>query len=250
MSTWILLRGLTREARHWGPFPELFAAASGDDVTLLDLPGNGRENAQRAPLGLHEMTASVRARATGLGLRPPYRLLAMSLGGMVATAWAQRYPQEIERLVLINTSMRPFCRMAQRLRPAAWPALARLAVAWSDPEVSERIIHSATCRRSDDAAADIAAWTQIRRSAPVSAANSLRQLWAAACFRADRPAPRCPVLLLSSESDRLVDPACSARIAAGWDAAHAVHPWAGHDLPHDDPHWTGKTVSDWLRTVA
>jgi pimeloyl-ACP methyl ester carboxylesterase len=116
--------------------------------------------------------------------------------------------------------------------------------------VSERIIHSATCRRNDAVAADIAAWTQIRRSAPVSAANSLRQLWAAACFRADRPAPRCPVLLLSSESDCLVDPACSVRIAAGWSAAHAVHPWAGHDLPHDDPHWTGKTVSDWLRTVA
>ena len=60
----------------------------------------------------------------------PYSVLAMSLGGMVATAWAQRYPAEVERLVLINTSMRPFSRAQQRLRRAAWPDLLRIARHW------------------------------------------------------------------------------------------------------------------------
>ena len=258
MSAWILLRGLTREARHWGSFPALFGrelgAGSGSDsdsvagegMTLLELPGNGRKNAVRTPLDVHDMMMFVRADAARLGIPAPYRLLAMSLGGMVATAWAQQYPEEIERLVLVNTSMRPFCYLTERLRPAAWPAIKRLIAAWPDPEESERIIHDLTCNRRDTIADDIAAWAGVRRTAPVSTVNGLLQLWAAARFRAGRKAPRCPTLLLSSESDRLVNPVCSARIAARWGAAHAEHPWAGHDLPHDDPQWTSKTICDWV----
>src|ERR1700731_1862416 len=157
MSTWILLRGLTREARHWGAFPERFcrelgSAAGAGGIALLELPGNGREKALRAPLSVPEMMTFVRSRAADLGIPAPYRLLAMSLGGMVATEWAQRHPQEIERLVLINTSMRPFCAMAQRLRPAAWPALARAAACWASPQGTEWIVHDLTCNRRDTVA--------------------------------------------------------------------------------------------------
>jgi pimeloyl-ACP methyl ester carboxylesterase len=98
MSRWILLRGLTREGRHWASFPErLGEATAADSVTLLDLPGNGREIFVPAPLCVADMMSFVRAQAIAVGLAPPYRVLAMSLGGMVATDWAQRYPQEIER---------------------------------------------------------------------------------------------------------------------------------------------------------
>ena len=48
-----------------------------------------------------DMVTFVRSRAASAGVKPPYRLLGMSLGGMVATDWSQRYPEEIERLVLI-----------------------------------------------------------------------------------------------------------------------------------------------------
>jgi pimeloyl-ACP methyl ester carboxylesterase len=250
MSRWILLRGLTREGRHWASFPQRLAQeTAAESVTLLDLPGNGREILVAAPLNVADMMNFVRAQASAAGLAPPYRLLAMSLGGMVATDWAQRYPQEIERLVLVNTSMRPFCAMKERLRPAAWPALARAAVSWADPVRCEGIIHALTCNRVDTAAADLASWVEIRRTAGVGAANGLRQLWAAARFRADRRPPGCPTLLLSSKEDRLVDPVCSARIAAQWQATHTRHPWAGHDLPHDDPEWVSQAIVDWLRRV-
>lgn len=46
----------------------------------------------------------VRARATALNAAMPCRVIAMSLGSMVATAWAQAFLDEIKRLVLINTS--------------------------------------------------------------------------------------------------------------------------------------------------
>jgi pimeloyl-ACP methyl ester carboxylesterase len=254
MSTWILLRGLTREGRHWGSFPEQLRVVAGfngdtDSIALLDLPGNGRENALSATLNVADMVKFVRSRAADAGLLPPYRLVAMSLGGMVATGWAQRHPDEVERLVLINTSMRPFSAMNERLRPEVWLALMRAAASWADPMKCETIIHDVTCNRLDTQPDDITAWVAIRQSAPVSAVNGLRQLWAAARFHAGNHAPACPTLLLSSKEDRLVNPVCSKRIAARWGAPHVVHAWAGHDLPHDDPVWTSKAIANWLRSL-
>jgi hypothetical protein len=54
------------------------------------------------------------------------------------------------------------------------------------------------------------------------------------------------VLVLSSQGDRLVNPRCSARLASAWQAPHQQHPWAGHDLPHDDPDWLCQRLALWL----
>jgi len=267
MSTWILLRGLTRETRHWGRLPDalresLSEAASGlsnsilRDATgdaserprllLLDLPGNGEFADRRAPATVAGMVAFVRQLALQTGAPGPYSVLAMSLGGMVATDWAQRYPEEIERLVLINTSMRPFSRPHERLRPSAWPGLLGVAMHWSDAVEAESGIHRLTCNNVATLGADIDTWTRIRRAAPVSHANALRQLWAAARFTAAQAAPRCPLLILSARADRLVNPVCSTKLAAAWHAGHREHSWAGHDLPHDDPAWTAAQIRVWL----
>jgi pimeloyl-ACP methyl ester carboxylesterase len=254
MSTWILLRGLTRETRHWGMFPDAFerivgAADAGARVVTLELPGNGEANAEPSPVSVADFVVSVRDAARQQIGSGPYRVLAMSLGGMVATAWAQHYPQDIERLVLINTSMRPFCSVTQRLRPSAWARLAWVAANWRRADACERAIHSMTCRAQDTHDRDANAWAAIRRTRPVSARNALRQLYAAARFEAKRPAPTCPTLMLSSAADGLVNPVCSARIASHWAADHLEHPWAGHDLPHDDPDWTAESVRHWLASL-
>lgn len=246
MSTWILLRGLTRETRHWGRLPDVLReAVGGGRLLLLDLPGNGEFAHLRAPSNVAGMVDFVRDAALQM-VPGPYCVLAMSLGGMVATDWAQRYPGEIERLVLINTSMRPFSRMPERLRPSAWPGLLDVAAHWRDAPRAERGIHRLTCNKVDTLNADLDAWSEIRRSASVSRGNALRQLWAAARFTAAATPPSCPLLILSSRADRLVNPVCSTKLAAAWGAAHREHSWAGHDLPHDDPEWTGEQVRAWL----
>jgi pimeloyl-ACP methyl ester carboxylesterase len=251
MSTWILLRGLTRETRHWGRFPAILRnAVQTDSLLQLDLPGNGVLADQRAPGEVAHLVTAVRFGVLHSGVPGPYRVLAMSLGGMVATAWAQQYPAEIERLVLINTSMRPFSSAPERLRPQAWPNLLRVAAAWRRAHEAEAIIHRLTCNNREAQASDLAEWGGIRESAPVSRTNALRQLWAAARFNAGPVVPRCATLILSSAQDQLVNPRCSARLAAAWDAMHRQHPWAGHDLPHDDPAWTSETVGAWLPQVA
>jgi pimeloyl-ACP methyl ester carboxylesterase len=247
MSTWILLRGLTRETRHWGHLPDALRERVGSGrLLLLDLPGNGEFAHLHAPPSVAGMVGFVRHAALQTGAVGPYCVLAMSLGGMVATHWAQQHPGEIERLVLINTSMRPFSRVYERLRPSAWPGLLGIATHWRDAARVERGIHRLTCNRGDTLGEDVDAWSAIRCDAPVSRGNALRQLWAAARFTAATARPRCPVLILSSRADRLVDPACSAKLAAAWGAAQREHPWAGHDLPHDDPQWTGEQVRAWL----
>ncbi|MBV8260888.1 MAG: alpha/beta fold hydrolase, partial [Paraburkholderia sp.] len=109
---WILLRGLTRESRHWGAFATLLAANG--SVLPIDLPGNGALAHQRSPFAVDAYVDAVRAEARRRGAHAPYRVLAMSLGGMVATAWALRYPEEIARLALVNTSMRPYSRAYER----------------------------------------------------------------------------------------------------------------------------------------
>ena len=251
MSTWILLRGLTRETRHWGRFPAiLHDAVKTDSLLQLDLPGNGALVEQRAPAEVAAMVGFVRLAVAQSSVPGPYRVLAMSLGGMVATAWAQQYPDEIERLVLINTSMRPFSSMTERLRPQAWPGLLRVAFDWRSAREAETGIHRLTCNNPAGLADDLAAWSAIRESAPVSRPNALRQLRAAARFNAGVEVPRCATLILSSAADRLVNPVCSARLAAAWGAAHLQHPWAGHDLPHDDPVWTSEAVGAWLPQAA
>jgi alpha-beta hydrolase superfamily lysophospholipase len=242
--SWVLLRGLTREARHWGGLPQQLAAA-GDTVLTLDLPGNGVFCGQRSPSSVRAMTLAARAQLRLQGEAPPYRLLAMSLGGMVATDWAQQFPHEVAALVLVNTSMRPFSPATDRLRPGNWAALLRLATVWRDAAGAETIIHQLTCRRTGTREQDLAAWVQIRRSAPVTAGNAWRQLWAAARFSAAPAAPSCPVLLLSSANDGLVHPRCSAALALAWRADHLVHPWAGHDLPHDDAAWVCQSIAGW-----
>ncbi len=245
--SWVLLRGLTREARHWGSFTAQFAArVAPAEVIALDLPGNGKFHQHLSPWHVPGMVEFARQQLLAQGIGPPYQLMAMSLGAMVATDWAQRFAQEIDRLVLINTSMRPFSTVAQRLQPHNWLALMTLAVRWRDVDDTERCIHRLTCNQSGHCHADLMAWQQIRRSAPVSHANALRQLAAAARFASAVQTPRCPALVLSSSADRLVNPICSAQLAVAWQVTQHIHPWAGHDLPHDDATWVCEHVADWL----
>jgi pimeloyl-ACP methyl ester carboxylesterase len=205
------------------------------------------------PTSVEEMVEDLRARlgspvANAAG--GTWRLLAMSLGGMVATAWAQRYPEEIGALVLVNTSMRPFSPPTARLRPRNWAALGMVAARWPDRAHCEAEIFRLTCARGDTAQADIARWREIARSAPVSREAAWRQLLAAARFRAASIAPACPTLVVSSDGDALVNPECSLRLAQAWQVTHLRHPWAGHDLPHDDPAWLCQAARGWLARQA
>lgn len=247
MSTWILLRGLARESRHWGAFPGHFGAVVGAErVVALDLPGNGELNDQPSPTRVEAMADWVAAELARRALNPPVRVLALSLGAMVAAAWACRAPAQIEAMVLINTSMRPFNPVWQRLRPGAWGPVLRMLAAGGDPARLERAVLGLTSNDRQAAAAAYPQWCEIARTRPVSMANTVRQLWAAARFEAPRERPPVPCLVLVSAHDRMVDPRCSQQLAEAWGAGLMTHPQAGHDLPLDDGDWVARSVAQWL----
>lgn len=247
MSIWIFLRGLTRESRHWGDFPATFRRRIADaEVIMLDLPGNGRLHRQQSPASVEAVADWCHRESVGRGLTPPYHLLAMSLGAMVAVEWASRHADEIAGCVLINTSLRPFSPPHWRLRPGGYAALLRLALPGCSPEEREAAILRLTSRQAPSPATVSADWAAWHREHPVSRCNALRQLLAAARYRAPAARPLPSLLLLAGARDALVDARCSRQIARRWQCSWAEHPSAGHDLPLDDGPWVAAQVRAWL----
>lgn len=247
---WILLRGLTRDSRHWDDFPLAFGAAVGAiDIITLDLPGNGALHAERSPATVDGMVDAYRAALRARALEPPYGVLALSLGAMVGLAWATRFPAELRGLVLVNTSTAATSRWHERLRWRSLPRLLAIAIS-RQPQRQERQILALTSHRAAvERGALLGAWTRWRCEQPVTTANLLRQLVAAARFRAPAERPDVPLLLLAGVGDELVDPVCSRRLAEQWGVELRLHPSAGHDLPLDAADWVIAQVAAWHATL-
>ena len=248
MTTWVLLRGMMRDTRHWGDFPLKFQKAlNAQHVVSLDFLGNGTLHAHKSATSVAEMAIYCHTLLKQQGYTPPYSLLALSLGGMVAVAWSEMYPAELERMVLINTSMAPYNPFYHRLRPNNYPALFRFLLFGTAVQRESLILKltSTLKNRSKDRQAILDRWTDYARQCPVSRANILRQLHAAAGYRVTSSGPSVPVLLLASQQDRLVDVKSSLTLAQRWQCPILLHPSAGHDLPLDDGDWVIQQVREW-----
>lgn len=250
MTTWVLLRGLMRDSRHWGDFPERFSAGMpGTKVVTLDLPGNGSLHRMASPARVERMASWCRGELASRGWVPPYRILAMSLGAMVAASWAIEHPAEVEACVLINTSLRP-SPMHWRLRPRNYGTLLKLVLFGGTAGDWESAIYRLTSNRPAEAAHVVPLWSAWRREHPVSRINALRQLFAASRYAPPKDKPEPPVLLLASTLDALVDVRCSRDVAARWHADLREHPTAGHDIPLDDGDWVVRQVSTWAAPTS
>jgi pimeloyl-ACP methyl ester carboxylesterase len=252
MTTWVLLRGLMREARHWGTFPAWFAeqmqAGQPEKITVLtpDFAGNGSRHGEPSAASVPQMASDLRSALQQQGHAPPYHVLALSLGAMAGVAWAARYPADVARLVLMNTSLQPFNLFYQRLRPHNYPQLLGLLLA--DRLARERTILRITSNHGDAAQqADLLqSWQHYAAQNPVSRRNIVRQLLAAMRYRASPQAPPVPLLMLAARCDRLVSVNCSMKIAALWQCPLRLHDSAGHDLPLDDGAWVVRQIQAWM----
>jgi pimeloyl-ACP methyl ester carboxylesterase len=251
MSTWVLLRGLARESRHWGGFAPALRQQlpPGHTVCTVDLPGTGALWRERSPDTVAGLVQAARRELARMPHQGPCLLVALSLGGMVAREWAAQDPHAVRGCVLINTSLGGLAPFWQRLRPASYPALLGLLRPGQSALRREQAILRLTSNLPvSDAVA--AAWAEYAESAPVTRSNVLIQLAAAARYRADTRAPAVPTLLLASCRDRLVSVECSRRIAQAWGVPLRVHRDAGHDLPLDDPTWVITEITRWYALGA
>lgn len=251
---WLFLRGLVREARHWGDFPERFCASLADlgvagPPLTLDLPGMGTECGKPIPATVSGFVDDMRARlAAQRAPEEPLALFAVSLGGMVALDWLSRFPADFGRAVIVGTSAGDLSTPLQRFHPRNYPRILRALRA--TPEERERIILQITSNRSDEGLAAIAArhalYARERPSGPPVLFAQLR-----AGMRSRTPERlSVPTLFLASRGDRLVDWRCSERIASRFSAPLRLHESAGHDLPLDAPDWILSEVRAFVTGAA
>lgn len=261
-TQWILIRGLARESRHWGEFPHAFEqalnAARPDTcarVDAIDLPGTGRYSEMKSPISMgqiaeftREKFLELRSRQRQAGEQPArdVYLMAISLGGMVACRWLERWPDDFKGAVLINTSFKGFSPAYRRLAPASYRHLFDI-VRTRDELARERAAVRMVSNRSDLYEITADQWAQIQRTRPVSPENFARQLIAAARFSPSFHVPPVPILVLNSLKDTMVHPSCSIAIAERWKAELRRHPTAGHDLTLDDGPWVIHELVEWWK---
>lgn len=240
---WFFLRGLVRESGHWSGFLERFAAAFPErEVVPLDLPGNGVRFREPSPLSVPAMTAIVRQEFLSQRGEENY-VFALSLGAMVALSWLNKWPDDLQGAVLVNTSARGLSPPHHRLQPGNYLRILKMVLS-GKPEFVERNILEMT---SNDRARHnelTEAWVKIHQARPVSVANAARQLLAASRFHPPLGKPSTPVLILNGAGDKLVNPSCSERLAKHWKLPVRVHPTAGHDLSLDAPDWVIEQLRD------
>lgn len=245
----ILLRGLAREAGHWLEFPASLQNSLGKHckVHCIDFPGCGKYHRTPALSSIAAMTdharTQVQAQINQAQGEPVY-LLGISMGGMVALDWVQRFPQDISGLVLINSSSgnQPFW---WRLLPGAWPTMA-LALLLPERQ-REALVLRRVSNRPVDYQQRLQQWLAIQSQRPVSRDTIITMLKAAASF-VPQVSHFPQGLILASNKDRLVSVKASKALAQRFQWPLQIHPNAGHDLPMDDGDWVVQQVAQWLHT--
>ena len=243
---WVLLRGLSRDSRHWEELPqELQQSFPKDKVTCLDLAGTGSRHRQPSCARIETMVDDLRHYySQRLATSPKQRLtlLSISMGGMIAADWCSRYPDEIESAVIINSSSRlnPWW---QRMRPAAMVSL--LLSLCLGARKREKIIVHYTSNRFEKREQVAARWLDYHNQAPARVGTILKQLFAATRFTPPTTLST-DVLVIKSCQDRLVNQRCSDVLAALWKAPLLQQPDAGHDLPLDNAVWLIEQLQQWV----
>ena len=242
----LLLRGLAREQRHWGDFVEVLASQTGARVHTLDLPGMGTENRRPSPANVDAIVLDVRRRWLTVRAQHEgaWRLLGVSLGGMVAMAWAARFVDDFERLILVNTSAGNLSPPWRRMRPSVLPRLSRALLETGGVTRELAILRATTTRLSPERARAIAErWAELAHERPIGRRAILGQLLAASRFRAPSRVAT-PTLVLGAAGDPLTHPDCARAVADHFGARLAVHPDGGHDLMLDDAAWVAARVKE------
>ncbi|GAB3092067.1 alpha/beta hydrolase [Aestuariicella hydrocarbonica] len=238
---WVLLRGLSRDGRHWETFPEqLQRLFPQDRVTCLNLPGTGTHHQLSSPATIGAIVDWLRQHYAS-SLTQPIHLLSISMGGMITADWMHRFPGEVAAGVMINTSSR-LNPIYERMYLGTLGLLCSTLL--TSMKRRERTIVQRTSNHHPSRMDLTKRWSIYQQQQPVAKSTILKQMFAASRFT---PPTLCqPLLLLASRQDRVVNPKCSESLAKFWHADLRIHKSAGHDIPLDDSEWILSQLQSWV----
>lgn len=227
------IRGLSREIRHWGDFPQTFAKTFSVNVHCLELPGVGHRVKEKSPKSISQITDQVR---DFYALKTPFSIVSISMGGMISLDWLNRFPDEVQKVCIINSSAGNLSLPYERLRWDAIKTIAKLFVT-KDVAKREEEILKLTCNLKEITPELLRNYTSFAAQYPISKETFLKQIFAASTFKIPSNLPSEKLHVISSDQDRLVNPKCSEKISQFVHCPHSRHKKAGHDLVLDDPAW-------------
>jgi pimeloyl-ACP methyl ester carboxylesterase len=228
-TTVLLLHGIGGGKAVWGD--ELGSgtlaalAGAGFRAVALDLPGYA-DSAAMGPPGMDAFTEGVAAVLDALGL-PSAVLLGHSMGGMVAQAFAARWPQRVRGLVLACTSASFGAGSGDWQQRFVNERLASLDAGLGMAGMAQRLVPgmvgpAAPARALEGAMA-------VMSRVPEATYRAALRVVAAFDRREALPRITVPTLMLAAENDRTAPPAVMQRMAqrvAG--AQYVCLPGAGH----------------------
>ncbi len=234
-KTVVLLRGLSREQRHWGDFIDVLQAHLPQyQILCLDTLGNGDLCHQASPLTISRYSQNILEQLAERQIQDAI-LVGLSLGGMVALAAMASGSKRVRQVIAINTSSRlsfiwkrfSILRVCKALLTASF---------FQGKNRLELAILQFTSHLHQHDTAIAHQWGQLREQKPTNIMNSIRQIIAAAKFAVpiqslvDRP-----VSFIYSKQDKLVHPSCTMKLANILGAPTYAIDNAGHDIALDQP---------------
>jgi pimeloyl-ACP methyl ester carboxylesterase len=132
----LMLHGWGHTHRELRPLAELLAHRF--SVSLVDLPGFGQSSIPKSVWGAYDYADRLIAHLDEEGIKTTH-LFGHSFGGKVAMALAARYPDRVDRVVLLNASGHPLRRTAkQAARVTAIRYANKLFRAWGSGWIGQR----------------------------------------------------------------------------------------------------------------
>lgn len=246
-----LLRGLTRESGHWGqPFiDQLKKSIPNARIFLLYLPGSGKYVNDDASFSISKMVDFMRkdviqidSTYSGVNI-----ICATSLGGMVATDWTIRYPNDFQGMILINSSFKKICSLDERVQKGVRMDMIKVMFT-KTTEDRERLIVSINSNHTEKYDSVAKEWVRVQNDRPMKKRNIFKQAIAGMLYSPDGKKPELPLLIVGSKGDRMVCSTCVQKTHDEFGGTLVWHPDSGHGLPIDEPEWLGEQISNWITT--
>lgn len=236
----VFLRGLVRGNIHWGPTLQVFKDRFPEaQFETLEMAGNGLRTSEPSFSSVEGACDDLRSQCKSLKSGNQIVLIAISLGGMVALNWLSRFPNEIQKAFLLNTSSRlsPFYK---RMKPKNyWPILTALQS--NNRLEQEMAVLNITTRLLTFEEKQAYAKTFAEQKMP-SKANFALQLKSAAAYLPPDDLISTKAHFLVGLKDQLADSDCSKVLIEKYQCGSSWHSEAGHDLGLDAADWLAQEV--------